>query len=245
VAGSGGAASAGSSGAPAAGSGGAGTAGSAGAASAGAAGSAGGAGSSGGSGGAGGASAGAGGASGSSGSGSAGTGGAAPFALTSPSIMAKAGCTKDALAQCDRFGLDFCLQTIGGKNQSPELNWTAGPAGTLSYAMSLYDESNGFAHWVIWNIPGSTSKLPAMLAAGDSPSGVTGAKQLSFHQTGNLYAGPGANSHAYVFKLYALKTATFSPNIPAGNNKQVSVRMQLESSADVLAKVELRAASPQ
>lgn len=177
--------------------------------------------------------------------GSGGSGGAGVFALTSPSIMKMNGCTKDAPAQCDRFESDFCLPAIGGMNHSPELTWTAGPAGTMSYALSLFDESNGFAHWVLWNIPGSVSKLPASLAAGDGPSGITGAKQLSFYQMGNAYAGPGAKNHVYLFKLYALKTASFSPNVPGGDNKQVSVRMQLENSADVLAKVELRAASPQ
>ncbi len=196
----------------------------------------------------GGSNAGAGGASGSAGSaGSGGTGGsagAAPFALTSPSLMNKAGCGPNAVASCDQFAQEFLLTTqTGGQNHSPELDWTAGPAGTLSYAIVLFDESNMYPHWAIWNIPATTFKLPASLPAGSNPAGITGAKQVSFNGSKDAYAGPGAPSHVYQFKLYALKVATISPTLP-NTDPQKAVRTLLEGSADVLAKVELVGASP-
>jgi Raf kinase inhibitor-like YbhB/YbcL family protein len=172
-----------------------------------------------------------------------GSGGAAPFAITSPSFMKQNGCGKDNVAVCDKFAQDFWLTTIGGSNHSPELDWTPGPQGTLSYAVVLFDQSNTYAHWVIWNIPASTNKLPASLPAGMSPAGITGAKQVSFFGNKDAYAGPGAKSHAYQFKLYALKVATFSPN--TAGEAQVSARNSLEASADVIAKVEIVAATPQ
>jgi Raf kinase inhibitor-like YbhB/YbcL family protein len=196
----------------------------------------------GGAGGAGGAggSGGAGGAGGNAGGGAA---GAAPFVLSSPVLDRHDDCTRDAKASCDTFETTNVLQTIGGENQSPELDWTAGPAGTQSYAIGLHDLSNGatgYTHWVVWNIPAATLKLPANLqrkAMLDMPAG---ARQSSFNDD-NAYAGPGAHGNVYEFKVYALKTATLNVNNP---DDQAAIRKQLEQSQDVLATSALRAKSP-
>lgn len=152
------------------------------------------------------------------------------------------GCSKDAVSACDQFPKDMWLTTIGGANHSPELTWTPGPASTLSYALVLHDDSNDYTHWAVWNIPASVSALPGSLANGPSPNGLTGVQQVSFFDQGKGYAGPGAHSHVYQFKLYALKVASISPTLP-GSNPQAAVRNLLESSADVLATTDLRGAT--
>ena len=182
------------------------------------------------------------------GGGMGGSGGALPFALTSTSFMAKEGCAKATPAACDKFPKDMWLSSyMQGGNHSPELNWTPGPPGTLSYALVLFDESNGFAHWAVWNIPGTKFKLPASLPNGMGAGGIDGLKQVSFftNQDGNKegYAGPGAGMHVYQFKLYALKVATF-PAVTTGTDAQIKARTMLEASQDVLAKVDLRGATP-
>jgi Raf kinase inhibitor-like YbhB/YbcL family protein len=106
----------------------------------------------------------------------------------------------------------------GGKNQSPEFNWTPGPAGTQSYALMLHDlsnvmQGNPFVHWVLWNIPASTTQLPANLPRGAMPSSPAGSSQRSYGDVG--YQGSGKCGNVYEFVLYALPTATFSP--PSGN----------------------------
>jgi Raf kinase inhibitor-like YbhB/YbcL family protein len=176
----------------------------------------------------------------------AGMGGAAPFALTSPSFMNKMGCGPTNVGACDKIPKLNWGTMIGGPdpNQSPELDWTAGPSGTLSYAIVLYDLSNSYTHWAVWNIPATTNKLPASLPAGSNPAGITGAKQASFSPNKDAYAGPGALQHVYQLTVYALKVATISPTLP-GNNPQDAVRNLLEGSADVLKKVSLAAASVQ
>ena len=199
---------------------------------------AGGVGGSAGSGGAGGGSAGSGGNSGMGGS-----GGAVPFALTSPLFVGNADCAANKLSACAKFPSSIVLQTIGGMNHSPELDWTAGPAGTLSYAISLFDESNMYPHWVVWNIPASASMLPGSLPGGDDAGGLTGLKQVSFNGDGTAYAGPGANSHEYLFKIYALKVASIAIALPGGANQQEGARMALETSKDVIATAMLRGAS--
>ena len=59
-------------------------------------------------------------------------------------------------------------------------------------------------HWLIWNIPGTSTGLPEGVASGDLPDG---SRQVSLR--GNGYMGPGAPAgpyHHYTFKLYALDT---------------------------------------
>ncbi len=100
-----------------------------------------------------------------------------------------------------------------GGNVSPSLKWTNAPAGTKSFALTVYDPDaptgSGWWHWVIFNIPASVTSLPA--GAGDPASGTapTGAVQsrTDFGKPG--YGGPcppkGDKPHRYIFTVYALK----------------------------------------
>src|SRR5690606_27616939 len=93
---------------------------------------------------------------GASGAPTGGTGGGGEFTLTTPAFENKAGCAKDAKMSCDTFPPEHTNFGNGTmKSVSPELNWTGAPAGTQSFAILLQDLSNGQAHWVIWNLPGS------------------------------------------------------------------------------------------
>jgi Raf kinase inhibitor-like YbhB/YbcL family protein len=100
-----------------------------------------------------------------------------------------------------------------GDNISPELSWTNVPAGTQSFAITIYDKDaptgSGFWHWVVFNIPATVLELPS--GAGDinktiMPSGaiqsVTDAGQPGY--TGPC-PPPGA-PHQYLVTVYALKT---------------------------------------
>jgi phosphatidylethanolamine-binding protein (PEBP) family uncharacterized protein len=148
--------------------------------------------------GAGGASGAAGGGSGTSGSGSGGTGSGA-FTLTSPNHMEGAV-----------FG-DKYTCAMAGFNGSllPELNWTAGPAGTMSYAITFIDvtltkgqppNELGY-HWVIWNIPSTTQTLPEEFK--DQAS--VGAMENRDYLGPCPNAGGGsANTDTYEFTIYAL-----------------------------------------
>jgi Raf kinase inhibitor-like YbhB/YbcL family protein len=106
--------------------------------------------------------------------------------------------------------------TCAGVNTSPAMSWTAGPTGTMSYAVTLTDASYmNAAHWVIWDIPPTATSLPAGLAGTATLANPAGAKQLhkiEFFQAGFDYRGPcpmGA-THTYVFEVTAVPTTTLT-----------------------------------
>jgi Raf kinase inhibitor-like YbhB/YbcL family protein len=218
-AGSGGSGPAGSGGSGPAGSGGSGPAGSGGG-TAGAAGGA--AGRGGAAGGAAGSTAGVGG--GSAGRGGAGGGGGATttLSLTSPSIT--------------NGGMIPATHTCAGANTSPELNWTEGPAGTMSYAIVFTDMSNMLVHWAIWDIPAATRSLPAALPNPYMLTAPAGAKQASFSGNSNHgYQGscPSGQTHTYQFVVYALNVATV-PNLTM-TSSQTAARDAIVVASRVLA----------
>jgi hypothetical protein len=51
-----------------------------------------------------------------------------------------------------------------GGNISPALSWSGAPAGTKSFAINMLDPDaptgSGWWHWVVFNIPASTTSLP-------------------------------------------------------------------------------------
>lgn len=95
-----------------------------------------------------------------------------------------------------------------GVDVSPALSWTGAPAGTKAFAVICHDPdaplvtpggTYGFVHWVLYNIPGSTSGIGE--GSGDFTSGK--------NDFGNeAYGGPmppeGHGRHQYYFWVLAL-----------------------------------------
>jgi Raf kinase inhibitor-like YbhB/YbcL family protein len=121
--------------------------------------------------------------------------------------------------------------TCAGVNTSPAMSWTAGPAGTMSYAVTLTDASfMSAAHWVIWDIPASVTSLPAGLGTTATLTNPAGAKQLhklEFFGAGFDYRGPcpmGA-THTYVFEVTAVPTATLTLG-PNPHTEEIRTELQ-------------------
>jgi Raf kinase inhibitor-like YbhB/YbcL family protein len=93
-----------------------------------------------------------------------------------------------------------------GDNVSPALSWKDAPAGTKSFAVTLYDPEaptgSGWWHWQIWNIPASATGLEE----GKVPAGAAQSKG-DVGRPGYLGAcpPPGTGLHHYTFTLFALK----------------------------------------
>ena len=101
-----------------------------------------------------------------------------------------------------------------GEGLSPAISWENVPAGTQSFVLNMRDmdvarnkTTDDQAHWVVWNLPATTTGLPEGVPKG--PKLATGAFQIS--ATGQMYRGPGAGAngpkHHYMFEIYALDAA--------------------------------------
>jgi len=103
-----------------------------------------------------------------------------------------------------------------GKNESPQLSWKNAPEGTRSFAITMYDPDaptvSGWWHWVVFDIPTSTTELVAN--AGDIKLDLTpeGTIQSITNYGSQGYGGPcppkGHGLHQYIITVYALKTDT-------------------------------------
>ena len=100
-----------------------------------------------------------------------------------------------------------------GDNVSPELSWENVPAGTQSFAVTIYDKDaptgSGFWHWVIFNIPADVTELKS--DAGSIAKGLAPAGAIQANNDGGMqgYMGPcppPGPIHEYLITVYALKT---------------------------------------
>jgi len=95
-----------------------------------------------------------------------------------------------------------------GADISPPLQWANPPAGTKSFALICDDPDapvGTWVHWVIYNIPAHTVKLPEGIP--DKKELKDGSRQgiNDFKRIG--YGGPmppRGSDHRYFFRLYAL-----------------------------------------
>jgi len=129
---------------------------------------------------------------------------AGTFALESPQVK-----PNSTIAEAQVFKGFGCE----GGNVSPALSWSNAPAGTKSFALTVYDPDaptgSGWWHWVMFNIPANVTSLPLGVgnpASGQTPKGAVQSK-TDFGKPG--YGGPcppkGDKPHRYIFTVYALK----------------------------------------
>ena len=126
------------------------------------------------------------------------------FSVKSPDLISKG-----------RIALSHVYNGMGcnGQNLSPALQWSNAPAGTKSFAVTMYDPDaptgSGWWHWVIYNIPATTTSLAAGAGNGrDAPRG--SAEGPTDFPGKKEYGGPcppvGDKPHHYHITVFALKT---------------------------------------
>ncbi len=107
-------------------------------------------------------------------------------------------------------GAEIPMRYTGdGEDVSPPLAWSDLPAGTKSLALIVDDpDAPGppaprmvWVHWVLFNIPPSTTSLSEGVRT--LPAG-TGEGLNDWKRTGYGGPAPPIGRHRYVFKLYAL-----------------------------------------
>jgi Raf kinase inhibitor-like YbhB/YbcL family protein len=99
-----------------------------------------------------------------------------------------------------------------GKNVSPSLAWSGAPAATKSFALMMYDPDaptgSGWWHWVVVNLPPSTTGLKKGAGAADGAMLPHGALQVRTDFGAPGYGGPcppeGDHPHRYLITVHAL-----------------------------------------
>lgn len=104
----------------------------------------------------------------------------------------------------------------GGTDTSPQLSWSGFPAGTRSFAVTVYDPAaptaSGFWHWAVADIPANVTALEAG-AGNETGSGLPqGAWQLANDANLRRYLGAappkGHGRHTYFIGVHALDVPT-------------------------------------
>jgi Raf kinase inhibitor-like YbhB/YbcL family protein len=100
----------------------------------------------------------------------------------------------------------------GGKDISPELSWYGFPKQTKSFVVSMYDPEaptgSGFWHWIVEDIPATTTSLPENAGALDSTTLPARVIQLDGDAGVARYIGgappAGSGVHDYYITVTAL-----------------------------------------
>lgn len=103
--------------------------------------------------------------------------------------------------------------TCEGDDRSPALQWSGVPAGTKSLALIVDDPDAPdpkaprmtWVHWVLYDIPATTTGLPDGVTAAQLPPGTREGRN-DWKRTGYGGPCPPIGRHRYFHKLYALDT---------------------------------------
>ncbi len=128
------------------------------------------------------------------------------FKLSSPDI--KPNSMIEKRFEFDGFG-------CSGENKSPALQWRGAPAGTKSFAVTVYDPDaptgSGWWHWSVINLPAEVNSLAADAGAVGGAKLPAGARHVRIDYGvagwGGTCPPQGDKPHRYIFTVYALKTS--------------------------------------
>ncbi len=134
-------------------------------------------------------------------------------ALAAPNV-GRLNLTSTEVAAGKQIANEQVLNGFGcmGTNVSPGLKWDNPPAGTKSFALTVYDPDaptgSGWWHWVVVDIPATARELPKGAGKSGTVRIAGGARQTRTDFGASGYGGPcppqGDKAHRYVFTLSAL-----------------------------------------
>ncbi|MFN0157660.1 MAG: YbhB/YbcL family Raf kinase inhibitor-like protein [Bacteroidota bacterium] len=98
---------------------------------------------------------------------------------------------------------------VGGKNVSPEMQWTDPPVLTKSFALSIIDPHPVAKNWVHWFVINISFRGRSIVEGASRTNSLPGGAKELMSSYGELgYGGPappkGSGSHPYIATIYAL-----------------------------------------
>ncbi len=124
------------------------------------------------------------------------------FTLQSPDI--REGHFMAKTFEFNGFGCD-------GPNVSPALIWEHAPAGTQSFALTVYDPDaptgSGFWHWLVVDSPATVTTLAQGAGNGALPAGCRSfTNDYGIKEFGGACPPAGHGMHRYQFTVWAVPT---------------------------------------
>jgi Raf kinase inhibitor-like YbhB/YbcL family protein len=126
--------------------------------------------------------------------------------------------------------------TSDGENISPELSWQDFPDNTQSFVLTVHDPDaprpGGFTHWVLYNIPSTTTHIDENISDEQvAKLGLQGKNDSG--KIGYIGPAPPSGTHRYFFRLFAIdKMLDLGPG---ATHKEVSAAIK----GHILAQSEL------
>ncbi|MEU1210722.1 YbhB/YbcL family Raf kinase inhibitor-like protein [Nocardia sp. NPDC005825] len=103
------------------------------------------------------------------------------------------------------------LAGAGGSDISPQLSWSGFPAETKSFTVTMYDPdaptASGFWHWVLANVPATTTSLETGQASkgGVLPAGALHLRNdAGLHEYTGAFPPAGHGAHRYFVVVHAV-----------------------------------------
>ncbi|HUZ63484.1 MAG TPA: YbhB/YbcL family Raf kinase inhibitor-like protein [Acetobacteraceae bacterium] len=144
---------------------------------------------------------------------------AAPALAAGFTVTSAAFANGGTIPMAQVFNGDGCK----GGDHSPAISWSGAPAGTKSFAVTMYDPDaptgSGWWHWTVFNIPPTVHSLAADAGAAGSSLLPVGAGEGRTDFGFSHYGGPcppvGEPPHHYEITVFAVKVAKLPLNAHA------------------------------
>ena len=131
--------------------------------------------------------------------------------------------------------------TCEGQDNSPPLAWSGAPANTKSFALIVDDPDapdpakpqRVYVHWVVYNLPVTTTSLPQNASKKGVPKGgVQGKNDWGKAEYGGPC--PPIGRHRYFFKLYALDTELAGLSSPTKADIERAMKGHMVDSGELI-----------